>query len=76
MTLAERKAALETALGSGAARVKYPDGSEIEYYSLADLRRELALVDGEIAQASDTPPASVLRFVTSRGLGTGTGEDA
>lgn len=66
-TLAElqaREAALEAALGSGAAAVFY-DGKRVEYRAQSDIKAALAEVRREIRGAQ---PGGALVFTTSKGL--------
>lgn len=40
---------LKAAIATGAMRVRYADGREIQYRSQAELERALMLVEGEVA---------------------------
>lgn len=44
--------ALEDAIGTGARRVKYSDGSEVEYRSLAEMRSILADMKASVSTTS------------------------
>ncbi|MET0375189.1 MAG: hypothetical protein ABW128_13155 [Rhizorhabdus sp.] len=44
--------ALETAMGSGALKVRYADGSEVTYRSLDEMERLLSRMRGQVAPAA------------------------
>lgn len=50
-TLADADA-LKAAIASGALRVRYSDGSEVEYRSLVEMREALSMI---LAEASPSP---------------------
>jgi hypothetical protein len=54
-TWAERKAALEEAIGQAALTCRFPDGSSVTYRSVEELQAALAVVEGEIADAAGAP---------------------
>jgi hypothetical protein len=45
--------AIRKAMASGARRVRYPDGSDIEYRSLAEMQQAEAMIKAEVS-----PPAA------------------
>lgn len=45
-------AALKQALALGVRRVRYPDGSELEYRTLEEMRATLAMMEAEVAGTS------------------------
>ena len=53
---------LKAAIATGAMRVRYADGREIQYRSQAELERALALVESDVAAPLDKPSRS---FVAS-----------
>ena len=55
---------LETAIATGAMRVKFADGREVTYQTGADLRAALALIDAELAgnSATATPRFALATF--------------
>lgn len=53
--------AIKAAIASGAKRVRYSDGSEIEYQSLTDMLRAKATIDAEV----NPPAVGVRAFVGS-----------
>ncbi len=57
--------ALQNAVATGSKRVKYPDGSEVEYRELAEIERILAA-----AQATVNPTTRVRQFRSLSGKGT------
>lgn len=48
--------ALKAAMASGAQRVRYSDGSEVEYRSLAEMKEALSMI-----QAEASPPVKPVR---------------
>ena len=44
--------ALKASIVTGALRVRYPDGREIQYRSLDEMNRILRMAEGEVAAAS------------------------
>ncbi len=56
--------ALKAAIASGARRVRYADGSEIEYRSQAELEAALARVQGEVSPPAtgSSPRTSLVSF--------------
>jgi len=44
--------ALKRAIATGALRVRYPDGSEVTYRSLAEMRETLRMMAADVALAS------------------------
>lgn len=54
-------ATVETAIATGALRVRYADGREVTYQNAADLLRIRATILGEISAGSaNRPPRSTL----------------
>lgn len=53
-------AALKRAIATGALRVRYPDGREVMYRSLAEMRETLRMMQADIVPAKDTPSRSFL----------------
>jgi len=49
---------LKAAIASGAMRVRYADGREIQYRSQAELERALFLAQGEVAGQAVKPSRS------------------
>lgn len=49
-TTADRDA-LKSAIATGALKVVYPNGTEITYRSLREMRQTLALIDADVAGA-------------------------
>lgn len=58
---------IDTAIATGAMRVKFADGREVTYQTGADLLRARALIQSEIAAESATPPQRLTRVVHVRG---------
>jgi hypothetical protein len=48
--------ALEKAMVSGALRVRYPDGSEVQYRTMAEMSEALARARAILTPASATTP--------------------
>lgn len=55
-------AALRAALATGALKVRYPDGSEVTYRSLTEMREILGMIKSSVSGASDTCRTSVAAF--------------
>lgn len=66
-SLADYKTALEAALYSGALTVEH-NGKRVTYRTVAELERQLALINQGIADTSATAAPRVLRVSTSKGL--------
>lgn len=59
-------ATINTAIATGATRVRFADGREVTYQSAADLLRVRALITDEINASSATPEPRVTRVVFTR----------
>lgn len=57
---------IETAIATGAMRVKFADGREVTYQSGADLLAARALILGDINASAATPPSRMVRVVHTR----------
>lgn len=44
--------AMKRAIATGALRVRYPDGSEVTYRTLAEMRETLRMMEAEVAPAA------------------------
>ncbi len=49
--------ALKRAIATGALRVRYPDGSEVTYRSLAEMRETLRMMAADVSPASGSSPS-------------------
>lgn len=49
--------ALKRAIATGALRVRYPDGSEVTYRSLAEMRETLRMMAADAAPAAGSSPS-------------------
>lgn len=59
-------ATLEAAIASGALRVRFADGRQVDYQSGADLLRARDVMRAEINAESATPPQRISRVVHVR----------
>lgn len=50
-------AALKRAVATGASSVRYPDGSEVRYRSLAEVRETLRMMEADVSSASAPAPS-------------------
>lgn len=55
--------ALRGVIASGTRKVRYADGRDLTYSTIADLERALARVESELAQAENLAAAPRLTFV-------------
>lgn len=60
------KTALKAAIATGASSVTYSDGSSVDYRSLADMRRTLALIEEELSPT--VTRVRTTRIAAGRGL--------
>lgn len=59
---------LDKAITSGNRRIKYADGTEVEYQSIKDMIAARALIKSEIAGAAGKPVPRIFRvFQSGRG---------
>lgn len=49
--------ALKRAIATGALRVRYPDGSEVTYRSLAEMRETLRMMAADVSTAPASAPS-------------------
>lgn len=69
--LADLEAARDTllrALYGSETRVRFPDGSEVTYRSVEEIRQALADLERRMAGAQGRRPISVVRIGASKGL--------
>lgn len=59
--------ALKKAIGTGALRVRFVD-REVTYRSLEEMRKTLAMMQADLAEAEGRPRTRQTRFITSKGL--------
>lgn len=59
-------ATIEAAIATGALRVRFADGRQVDYQSGADLLKARALLLAEISAASASPPQRMSRVVHVR----------
>ena len=57
---------IETAIATGALRVKFADGREVTYQTGADLLRARDLIQSDVAVSSNAPSQRVTRVVHVR----------
>lgn len=60
--------ALEAALKSPERRVRFTDGREVEYRSIAEMQQARELIIGVLTNASPTQPIRHTRFFSTKGL--------
>lgn len=53
---------LKAAIATGAKRVRFEDGRETEYRSLAEMKDALAMAESEVAGRSSRPRATYAAF--------------
>lgn len=53
---------IKTAIARGVLRVRYSDGSQIDYASMADLLKAKAVIEGELASVAAGGRNGVRRF--------------
>jgi hypothetical protein len=58
---------LKEAIATGAKRVRYADGREVEYRTLNEMERALALISAEVAPANVAPGRFVVGFRSNVG---------
>ena len=59
-------ATVEAAIATGALKVRYADGREVTYQSVADLIRVRAVIQSDINASSATPVSRTTRVVHVR----------
>jgi len=59
--------AVNTAIATGAMRVRFGDGREVQYQSGADLLRAKAAIEAELDASSASPPSRMTRVVFNNG---------